>query len=99
MSKREIPWVDLGDYRARKKDQDILEIREGEKRFRVLLQQRWPDEAYDALRAGDLVRGARLVLQGEYADWVAAGGTAAELMDVITEHTGVDLGGASASSP
>jgi hypothetical protein len=68
--------------------------------FTVPAPEMWPDEVHVAASKNDLIALATAMLGGEevYAEFRAAGGSAAVLNAVVMEHTGGVTPGESAAS-
>lgn len=104
MSQRHVRTVKLSDYKAKKEEEGAIDlVMDDETVWRIPPAELWPDAVGEMLAKQDPLGAARALVEAtgkNYAEFVAAGGSAAIVLSVVGEEQGMDVpeSGASSSS-
>lgn len=99
MSKRDNPRVLLTDYKDEKRKEGLIEIDAGDGNiFTIEPPELWPDEIFTAIDDGPVAMATALIGEDRYEAFLAVGGSASMVNDLVEKRHGDKLGGSSASS-
>lgn len=86
--------VVLNDFKAKKMDEGAVDIETDGGVFTIPPPELWPDEAQDFMPEKDYVGLMKLLLGGDerYAEFVAAGGSAAIANAIVADQLGLGTG-------